>query len=67
MLLKWYTTLLIVYPHSYFRFAAFYLSAFPNTTAYMIPQGVLQGMQQLSCLDCIVTPPSQLKILHEPC
>ena len=25
------------------RFAAFFLSAFPNTTDYKIPQGVLQG------------------------
>ena len=29
--------------HKTYRFAAFYLSAFPNTSAYMIPQGVLQG------------------------
>ena len=28
------------------RFAAFYLSAFPNTTAYMVPQGVLQGISE---------------------
>ena len=25
------------------RYAAFFLSAFPNTTEYKIPQGVLQG------------------------
>ena len=27
------------------RYAAFYLSAFPNTTSYAIPQGILQGLK----------------------
>ena len=29
------------------RYAAFYLSAFPNTTSYAIPQGILQGLKLL--------------------
>lgn len=34
-------------------FAAFFLSAFPNTTDYKIPQGVLQGTACFQCQhDC---------------
>lgn len=30
------------------RYAAFYLSAYPNTSSYTIPQGILQGLKMHS-------------------
>ena len=44
---------IIIYCLYIYRFAAFFLSAFPNTTDYKIPQGVLQGTACFQCQhDC---------------